>query len=411
MKKVLYISQQYPYPPSGGGSIKTLETLVSLAEHYQVTAVFLSDYLPTKPAVNYLQQLKIAVHIIPRNTERDTAKRRVCALLKGYLSGVPHYIQQYSSKSMTNMVRKLIRTVEPDVIHIDHISMAQYLPQKKRELWILEQHNVESQVLVSRLLHTGLSLRSLYLICECIGVFLYEIRVLRRFDYVLAISGSDLRTMRVFLGVRNVAVQPLVFGMRKPRLLLSVSPVVLFVGDMTWHPNEDAVRWLVRSIFPLVRKLIPDIQIDIVGKPSGRNILSNTPGVRYFGFAPDLSKYMNRAVVFVLPFRMGGGIRMKALTALSYGVPVVTTPEGVRGLHLRHKKECLIAHNPATFAGMLAELLRSVVMQKKLQRNGMKYLMLNHGKEQRDAFIVLYDRIVGFGEKKSTKALNRIPDK
>jgi hypothetical protein len=50
----------------------------------------------------------------------------------------------------------------------------------------------------------------------------------------------------------------------------------------------------------------------------------------------DLVSYAVQCSVSAVPVRVGGGTRIKILTALALGLPVVTTSIGCEGLKLTH---------------------------------------------------------------------------
>ena len=60
--------------------------------------------------------------------------------------------------------------------------------------------------------------------------------------------------------------------------------------------------------------------------------LAKRPGVVIEGFVPDLADVYATAELVVAPIFSGSGTKVKVLEALSHGLPVVTTPEGIAGL-------------------------------------------------------------------------------
>jgi len=58
-KKILYISQVFPYPNDGGGKIKTLNSLEALAKDNDVYAIFISEKNPNRIEVEYLKKIGI----------------------------------------------------------------------------------------------------------------------------------------------------------------------------------------------------------------------------------------------------------------------------------------------------------------------------------------------------------------
>ena len=61
--------------------------------------------------------------------------------------------------------------------------------------------------------------------------------------------------------------------------------------------------------------------------------------------------------MFVLPMRLGRGIRLKALEAIASGLPLVSTSLGVEGLKLNEGREVLLAETPEDFARQVGAAL------------------------------------------------------
>lgn len=73
------------------------------------------------------------------------------------------------------------------------------------------------------------------------------------------------------------------------------------------------------------------------------------------GYVEDLREYLNGSIVLV-PIRIGSGMRMKILDAVSSMASFVTTTKGVEGIDLRHNEECLIADSATDFAAAVIRL-------------------------------------------------------
>ena len=110
---------------------------------------------------------------------------------------------------------------------------------------------------------------------------------------------------------------------------------ILFVAGFGHPPNVDAALWLVAEILPIVRALVPDAQLSIVGShPTVRVRALHGGAVRVLADVSDaelLAQYA-AARVAVVPLRVGAGVKLKVVEALRDGVPLVTTPVGAQGL-------------------------------------------------------------------------------
>jgi sugar transferase (PEP-CTERM/EpsH1 system associated) len=113
------------------------------------------------------------------------------------------------------------------------------------------------------------------------------------------------------------------------------APTILFVGAMDYFPNEDAVLYFSRDVWPLVKKAMPDAKFFVVGGNPSKEVIAlseRDKGIVVTGFVPDVREFLKMADVFVAPLRIARGVQNKILEALAAGVPVVARPEAVQGL-------------------------------------------------------------------------------
>lgn len=98
---------------------------------------------------------------------------------------------------------------------------------------------------------------------------------------------------------------------------------VVLSGNMAYPPNVDAARFLARHVLPLLRGERADSSVWIVGRAADRLDLD---GIQVASDVPDLSAFLRRAKVAVVPLRIGTGSPFKLLEAAAAGAAVVATP-------------------------------------------------------------------------------------
>jgi polysaccharide biosynthesis protein PslH len=136
--------------------------------------------------------------------------------------------------------------------------------------------------------------------------------------------------------------------------------VVLFVGNLTYGPNVEAVRELAGEVLPPLRRRLGDsvpVRLRLVGEHGGRLTPLAAPGVSLPGFVEDLAPEYAAADVVVVPLRKGPGTRIKLLEAFAYGVPVVASPVAAAGLDVSDGQQLLIATGPEQTAEAVASIL------------------------------------------------------
>ena len=77
------------------------------------------------------------------------------------------------------------------------------------------------------------------------------------------------------------------------------------------------------------------------------------------GWVDQVEPYIHGAGVFVMPFRMGSGTRLKLIEAFAAGKAVVSTSIGCEGYGVRDGVELCIADAPVDFAAQVLALLDS----------------------------------------------------
>lgn len=147
---------------------------------------------------------------------------------------------------------------------------------------------------------------------------------------------------------------------------------LVFVGTMNYAPNEDAILYFCREIFPRILLQVPDTTLSIVGFKPPASVVALQDGRSIFVHAnvPEVATYVQGASLSIVPLRVGGGTRLKILESLALGIPVVSTTVGAEGLNLNHDKHLLLADSPADFAEAVIRMLLDFELNNRLAIQG-----------------------------------------
>jgi polysaccharide biosynthesis protein PslH len=115
--------------------------------------------------------------------------------------------------------------------------------------------------------------------------------------------------------------------------------ILLFMGTLDYEPNAEAVRKIVRQIIPGIRRITAEpFMIIVCGRLVDRAYFDllklYDDNYLYAGFVDDISPYFLAANMFINPVTTGGGIKVKLIEALSYGIPVITSENGATGVDM-----------------------------------------------------------------------------
>ena len=113
--------------------------------------------------------------------------------------------------------------------------------------------------------------------------------------------------------------------------------ILLFNGALYHHTNYNALQVILDIVNPILLKQ-PELSYKIIvcgkGLPDFFNELKEYTGrnIIYAGFVEDISVYFKAADLFLNPIISGGGVKTKAIEAIAYNCPVVSTRIGALGL-------------------------------------------------------------------------------
>ena len=153
-------------------------------------------------------------------------------------------------------------------------------------------------------------------------------------------------------------------------------PNLLYVGGFRHRPNIDAVLWFHNEVLPLIRALIPNIVLQIVGShPPPEIVELAAENVAVTGYLSDrmLDLMYQSSSIAVVPLRYGGGIKGKVIEAFAQGIPVVSTSVGLQGLI--GAEECLVlADDAEAFAQAVVRLMKDPELRTHLIKHGRDYI-------------------------------------
>ena len=382
--KVLLLTPQLPFPPRQGTSIRNYNLLAQLARRHDVDLItFLApgdEPAPDGP----LHALCGRIAAVPQ--PQRTTRQRVRDTL---LAPLPDMALRLESPAMRAQVEEWAGNGGYDVVQAEGIEMAQYgllAAQKGGAALVFDDHNCEYKLQQRNAATDLLDWRHPkrlpaggYSVVQWRKLRRYERELCRAAAAVVAVSAADRAALLDLDRSLDVTVVPngvdLAYydedtqgdgGVELPGAGMP-APVLLFTGKMDYRPNVDAMLWFGLEVLPLIRERCPDVRLQIVGmNPHPRlDALRGDPAVEITGAVPDVRPYLRAAAVYVVPLRVGGGTRLKALEAMACARPIVSTSLGVEGLGAENGRELLLADRPDIFADAVLVLLRD---EGKLRR-------------------------------------------
>ena len=385
--RILWLKTELLHPVDKGGKIRTYNMLKELKNEHHVTYLTLDDGSASaeerKRSTEYCHDLICIPH---RRWEKFTPGFYF-ELLLNLVESRPYAIKKYESAAMLREIVELERRNCFDFIVCDFLAPAANVPRNLASPTILFQHNVEAMIWKRHYeIQTNL-IKKAYLYNQWQKMRRFEKQMCRDFDCVIGVSAEDREQMKRDYGAQTVFDVPTGVDTDyfQPRGVQPSAHSMVFTGSMDWLPNEDAIKYFMQEIMPLIKKKVPDAALTVVGRnppPALVELSKEDPSLIITGRVEDVRPYIEESAAYIVPLRIGGGTRLKIFEAMAMERAVVSTTVGAEGLPVSNGIELLVADEPAAFANAVITLLTNSSYAVQLGQRAASIVRQNHGWRQ-----------------------------
>lgn len=387
-RRILFLTPQLPYPPNQGAALRNFGLINGLAERGNQVGL-LSFRESDQPA---LEETPLADLCSPAMTV-EVSPRSKLRRLRDLIAGHADMARRLWSDTFSDALAALLMQHPFNVIHLEGIEMAPYLPIVKQHApsakVIYDAHNAEYALQRRIAARDSKNLSrfwaAVYSMIQARRLTRFETDTCQTVDHIFACSEADAELLGNLRHQTPITVIPNAIQVEsyQDETLPTVDikrPALIFTGKMDFRPNIDAVLWFAEEILPLIREEIPEVHFTVVGqRPHARlDILRDRPDVTLTGFVPDIRPYYRQADVYVAPLRMGSGTRFKLLEAMAMECAVVSTRLGAEGISVEHGRDMLLADKPEGFAKAVISLLKDRDRRAELGANAAKVVQATY---------------------------------
>ena len=366
-RRILVLLPSVPMPADAGAKLRNLGLLRALQadQSFEVDALALGT--PAEQA--RLAPLVRQARVVPLPGRRQLHQR----LRDLALTPLPDMALRAWSPAFAAAVACALRTERYDLVQAEGIEMAGYLARVPAEQRVYDAHNAEF-LLQRRASQLAPSLVArLYSRLQWRRLERFERQLVRSSRLVLAVSEHDANQLlalanaaarvRVVPNGINVTDYPL------RRRAAEAAPNLLLLGKLDFRPNAEAARWLVERVLPGLVAEMPAARLFCVGRTPPAWLVragQHDERIAVTGYVADERPYLERAAALLLPLRVGGGTRLKALVAMASGLPIVSTRLGMEGLEAVPGEHYLGAETAAEWVQALRRVLGDAGLRQRL---------------------------------------------
>jgi polysaccharide biosynthesis protein PslH len=389
-KRILIVCNTVPYPPHAGGDERIFNILTSVSRYYEVSLVTTSDKRFIKNA-EYLRTICTKVYIIPIETSRSLIQKvllffcpsewsRLLRRLTMLLKGIPYNVLRSYHFTFRDKLVEILEEVKYDIVQFEFLETGQYLTDLrsllKHSKTVFDQHAIHSLQAKRTAQYINWPWKIIFIIDSFLSQR-YENKLLPEFDYIIAVSELEKQKL-VENNSQKDRIRVIKNGVNLEKFrdsgIKRIGNPLIFLGGMGFIPNREGLVWFLENIFPVIQEKIQNASLVVIGEKDQRLEKKYINAqVVFRGIINNLNEEMGEGMLFIAPVRIGAGTRLKIVTAMAFGMPVVTTSVGVEGIKAGEDEGVIIADTEKDFAGAVIELLSDDEKRYRLGRNARNF--------------------------------------
>lgn len=368
MRKILFISYDFPYPTNTGGKNRAFNLIKHANKNVELhLASFVRDDFK-KEYEKEIQKIGIkTIRLFKRRKVRDI--RNIPSLLSRNSIFWFLYYDRKTEASILNTIKSL----KIDIVHFESYYTAFYMGRKIRGLGVKQifgTENIEHFLYKNYAKQSGW-LRRFFLNREIKKIENEETEFLRLSDNNIAVTDEEADFIKSITG-RQCEVVPNGVDLDHFKYIYpsnKISNTLLFIGNFTYFPNVEAINYFYNQVF---RKLNKNIKLLVVGKNAEKLDISRDNRIKAISYIEDIKEAYSKADVMVSPVRIGGGTNFKILEAMAFGIPIIADPARVNSFRVIDGQEMLLAETSLQYEQKIDLLLKDFSLRERLSKSARK---------------------------------------
>jgi glycosyltransferase involved in cell wall biosynthesis len=321
-------------------------------------------------------EIGIETHVVEHKIMKKQGIGFYISLLNNLFSKYPYVVDKHYSKKMIEKIKEIARQSKADLVHCENTPYAINILDTYGLPSVIMAHNIEAIIWERRYKCAESLLARFYMKKQWEKMQWFEMNHLTRFDELIFVSEEDKEYYLKYgnntrCNVVDNGVDLEFF--RKNEKVQEEKNTLVFVGSLDWYPNIDGIRFFIKEIIPILDSKLKEFKFYVVGRNPDKKFtkeLECFDTIEVAASVEDVREYIDKAGVYVVPLRIGGGSRLKILEALSMEKAVISTSVGAEGLNVENNKNICICDSPMEFADKIVELLNDMAERKCLGTRG-----------------------------------------
>ena len=185
----------------------------------------------------------------------------------------------------------------------------------------------------------------------------FEKKVLHFSNLSTAVSNIEKKKFIKYYGKKTFLFYNTIDFIKISKKKKNSKKYIFFSGSEKYKPNAYSIRQLINHIMPAIRDLGIDINLYIFGNQKLKQSrhwlkIKKTSKFKYI-------QYLKESAGLVVPSNESYGSKVKIIEALCYGVPVITSGVGFKGIKKISDKLPIIANSNFIIVKKIIDLIKN----------------------------------------------------
>ncbi|MGB0915534.1 MAG: glycosyltransferase [Crocinitomicaceae bacterium] len=369
------IVSRFPYPLDKGDKLRAFYQLRELSKSFNITLFAISDQIVDEKSKKIVSEFCEEVHVSYVNLWTKVTQMSRC-LLNGNPFQIGYFYSSLAQKRVNSLLQQksfkhiycqLIRTTE-------YVKNTHHIPKTLDYMDALStgiERRIDKQPFYKKWLFKSESKR----------LSKYERAIFDFYEHKTIISEQDRSLIKHPERDKIVCIPNGIDQSFFEELNIEKDHDFVFVGNMSYPPNIEAVQFIHEHILPN----FPDSKLLVSGSSPHqiiKDLANNTKQIEITGWVDDIRESYSRGRIFLAPMMIGTGMQNKLLEAMALGIPCITTPLANNAIKAKHNEQILEGTSIEELNNLVSSLLNNKELQDKIGMAGKDFVFKNYSWEK-----------------------------
>ncbi len=370
MARILFITSRFPYPLNKGDKLRVYFQLKYLAESNEVHLIAINESKVSDKNIEALSPFckSINVFVLPLH-------KRIIQLLLSPFKKIPLQVAFFYNNGIKKEVERLSDKIKPDHIHCHLIRTTEYVKDISKIIKSLDFMDAFAKGMEKRQEIEPNVFKRLLFTYEKNQLCNYEAKVFNFIDKFCIISNQDKKSIQSTRANEiNVIPNGVDFDSFYPKTQEKIYDL-LFMGNLGYPPNIDAIHFLLNEIIPLVKKYKPNIKLLIAGINAPKHIKKfQSQNIDIIENFEDISDSIAISKIMLAPMKISIGLQNKILQAMAMKTPCIVSTLSNNAINAPNNKAIIEANTSVEFSKAIMELLNNEKKTFEIGQEGYKFV-------------------------------------